>query len=145
MAANPGLDIATYLAADGTLSLVLGTSVFNGPVRPVSAQIPERAVFCLASGGPAPQAYLDGGAEDERIVTVQIRVRSAPGDFAGGLTLAQGCRDRVHHKLAAIARAGSGGTYDDSHVLEDQPNYIGTDGQGCHEWAVNVELWHDEA
>jgi hypothetical protein len=142
-AANPGLDVATYLAADATLSLALGTTVFNGPVRPTSAQVPERAVFCLASGGPAPQPYLDGGAEAERIVAVQIRVRGAPGDWDGARTLAVGCRDRMHQKAATIARS-IGGTYLDSLVREDQPLYLGTDSQGCHEFSVNVELWHDE-
>lgn len=134
---TPDADIAARL--DTALgSLTLGVNLFRGKEQPYSSTgIPHQAVFCLATGGPAPEAYLFGGTGVElRYPAVQILVRSNPRDFAGGQALVRTIRDAVHH--ATIAG------YVEVRVAETEPNYVREDDEGHHAWTINVELISEE-
>jgi len=125
---TPGLAIATQLAAAPGLSLVLGTSVFNGPVR----EQPVRGVWCLTTGGRPPDDIVGNLTQGYRYHRVQIRIREEQQNFGAGETLARGVRDAVHIIVPA--------SYIDCRAVESSPLYLGPDDFGRHEWAINVEL-----
>lgn len=131
MPAQPDDAVVAILAAAG-LGLTGGTNLFGGPVRPQGSGVPLASVFALSTGGPVHQPYI-GNAHDLTIATVQVNVRGAPGDFAGGETLARAC-------LVAIHRAAIAG-YAGCIVREPRPTYLGADaGTDTHLWSLNVEL-----
>lgn len=137
MATTPDIDVATYLGTQlGTLTL--GTNLFCGPVRghdTPDSGIPDQAVFVLASGGPAPGAFLGNSASGEqRFTSLSIRVRSAPNGFQSGQTLARSVRDTLHH--AAVSG------YLDVAVRESDPAYLGVTEKAQHEWSIGVNLMH---
>jgi hypothetical protein len=137
---NPGLDLATALVAAtpvGGVALVLapasGCNVFAGPVQPPSDDVPDRAVFCVAYGGPAPEPYMDGTNQDWHESRVQVWVRSAHLDYVGGEAFARAVAAALQRRTVA------------GYVLVlalDEPSYMGQDEQGCHEWAVNFRMGH---
>ena len=135
MATTPALDLATYIGTN-VGALTLGTNLFVGKVRAKSAQIPSKAVFCLAGGGPAPTAYADGTTTNYRQSAIQVRVRDVPRDFGAGQTLARAVRDAVHQKTIA--------GYVDVYVEQSEPIYINEDSQGHHEWSINVMMTHEQ-
>lgn len=135
--ADLGFDIATQLAG-ASIGLTLGANVFDGPEIPASGLVALKAVFCLTTGGAAPQAYMDGGASEERFPKCQIMVRGTAGrgNFADGQTLARAVRTAVH-------RASISG-YTDVFVQESEPNFLGFDKDEVPRWSVNVVAWLDE-
>jgi hypothetical protein len=135
MATTPDLDLATYLGTQ-IGALTLGTNLFVGKTRAVGDNIPSKAVFCLATGGPTPQAYMDGTAVEERPSMVQARIRSEPRDFDGGQTLARLVRDTAHH--ASISG------YIDVEAQQAEPFPIGEDAKGHHEWSINFRMLHEQ-
>jgi hypothetical protein len=122
--ADPSLVVRNRL--NGSSSLVTDTNLFAGPIRPS----PLAGVWCLATGGLAPEPFL-GVDKDFRQKTVQVRVRSNPGDFAGGETLAVACFERLHKHIPS--------GWIDLLVREPWPTYIGQDANECHEWSLNVD------
>lgn len=130
---TPALAAVTQLAGAG-LSLVAGTNVFDGPVRAAGAHVPSKAVFCLLTGGPPP-LFQSGQAREVRRSTVQVRVRSEPGKFEAGETLARGCRDALQ-----LARPEGFVAFV---VRESEPIYLGADERGHHEWSLNLECTHE--
>ncbi|KPJ59103.1 MAG: hypothetical protein AMJ46_12620 [Latescibacteria bacterium DG_63] len=130
----PAAAMVTYLAAN-VGALTAGTNLFEGPVRPVGTGIPDKAVFVLATGGPAPEPFLAGDAsspDEERVHSLLIRVRSEPGEFNNGQTLARSVRDAAH-------RASVAG-YLDVSIRECDPAYLGADDEGRHEWSIGVDM-----
>lgn len=121
-----GMTIAQQVAT--ALGLTLGVEVFNGPVRPE----PTRAVFCLVTGGITPEDIVENSGESYHRPRVQIRVRDAQQDFAGGEVFATSVRDAVHLQVPA--------GYIECRAVESAPMYLGPDDQGRHEWSINVEL-----
>lgn len=129
---DPGLDVATALAS-AVGALTLGTNCFASKVRPPGDGIPSKCVFCWASGGPAPDAYIDGGGgANHYYPQVRIRVRSDVNDFSGGVTFSQTIRDAAHE----LDVSG----YYDARIQESEPIYIGEDDEGHHEWSMTLEL-----
>lgn len=113
---------------------VVATNVFMGPVRPEAAGVPQNAIFCLASGGPAPLPYLGGSAAPSfRQPSVQVRIRSAPNDYAGGLATARAAS-------AALDKAALT-DYVACQLRQSEPTYLAQDTQGAHHFSVNVDLW----
>lgn len=132
MATTPDTDVVALLT--GSLGLVAGTNLFAGPVRAPGTGVPDKAVFVLATGGAPPIPYMDGTLQDYQRSIVQIRVRSDLEDFPTGQTLARSVRDFLH-KI-------TGTSYTDIRVRETEPNYLGPDELGHHEWSVNLEMEH---
>ena len=133
-APSPDSDIRTALAGSG-LGLVAGTNLFCGPVRAPMPGVPPLAVFVLASGGYGPRPLL-GSHTDYRISTVQVTVRSAEQDFAGGQSLARSV-------LIALQRAAITG-YASVVMRESEPNYLGQDQDARHLWSLNAEMGHEQ-
>jgi len=129
---TPDAAVATHLAAAG-LSLTVGTNLFRGPVRPVSAGVPAKAVFCLATGGGAPQPYLDAATYgDTWFFDVQVRIRGERQAFATTRTLARAIRNALH-------RADISG-YLSALSIESEPTFLGFDGSERPEFSTNVRL-----
>lgn len=125
-------DMVTYLAAQ-IGALTAQTNLFEGPVRAIGTGIPDEAVFCLVTGGPAPEPFVDGGsAVEERTHSLLIVVRSEPEEFASGQTLAHSVRDAVHR--ASIAG------YLDISIRECDPAYLGSDDENHHSWSIGVDM-----
>lgn len=129
----PDLAVVSHLAAS-IAALTAGANLFGGPVRPHGQGVPLQAVFCLATGGPVNTPYF-GAERSWSVHLVQVRVRSAPEKFAVGQALGRDC-------LAALHLAQLQG-YTSCRVREPGPNYLGVDGNGCHDFSLNVELWSD--
>lgn len=132
MATTPDLDMLAELT--GNYSLTSGTNLFAGPVVVVATGVPDKAVFILATGGAPPQPFIDGSGQDYCRSAVQIRIRSTTEDFPGGQTLARNVRDFLHKRVVS--------GYVDIRAREAEPNYLGPDEQGHHEWSVNLDLEH---
>lgn len=137
MATTPDIDVVDHIdTALGTLTK--GTNLFAGPVRGhdvPDAGVPDEAVFVLATGGPAPLAFIAGGSgTEQRFSSLLIRVRSDPNDFQGGQTLARSVRDAIHHSIPT--------GYIEAAVRETDPSYLGVTNKGHHEWSIGVDLMH---
>ncbi len=136
MATDPDGDVVTYLAAN-VVALTANANLFASKEQAEGDGIPHEAVFVLASGGPAPEAYLDGNSGTERQYSgLQIMTRSEPRDYNAGKALARSVRNTLHHS------AISG--YIDVRTNETEPLYLGEDGDGHHRWTTNLELWHEQ-
>lgn len=120
--------VVAQLAAAG-LGLSAGTNLFRGRVQPAGDFIPARAVFCLLLAGDANVPYL-GNTGDWQEQRVQVRVRAAADDYAGGQSLAAAV-------IAALHRAALPGF---TLALVDTPRAapIGHDAQGLPEWSLHV-------
>lgn len=131
--------VTDALAAAG-IGLAVGTNLFRGIVRPPTSTaegatlIPDRAVFCLCTGGGELQLFVDGGAgKQDAITTVQVRIRSEIGAYEDGAALARAVRGAIHLKTLP--------GYNDVQVREPEPIFIGPDSAGRFEWSINVALW----
>lgn len=113
---------------------VVGTTIFVGPAHPDGTGIPVAALFVLPSGGVAPSPYLGTGT-DWHEPSLQVYVRSAVNDYAGGLAKARAV-------VAALQRATPTGCTL-CLVGQTEPVYLGRDGQGSHEFVVNVRVGFD--
>ncbi len=67
--------ISDILTADGGLAFTKGTNLFNGPLRPVSNNIPAQSLFLDTFDGPEPVRVM-GQATEIRMGIVEIRYRS---------------------------------------------------------------------
>ena len=136
MATQPDNDLAVFLDTN-VGALTSGTNLFRGFPRGVDTGIPDQCVFCLVSGGQAPDPFVAGGTGDEqRYSEVMIRVRSNPHDFQGGQTLARSVRNAVHHKVIA--------GYINVEVRESDPMFLGETEKGHSEWSIVVLMEHLE-
>lgn len=147
-AAPPDEAIVTVIdAALG--SLTAGVNLFPGPVRrpppvgasPELAAYPHTAVFCLATGGPAPSTHVQNGTgPDIKFATVQVRIRSEPDTTADAFKNGQALARQV---WTALQRATASG-YISLTCRESEPVYLGEDASGHHEWSVNVATSREE-
>lgn len=86
----PSEDIKDILLAEAgsSLALVYATNLF---VAEIPLEVKGQCVCLIDSGGDPPDAHL----EYERPF-VQVLVKGAKRDYAGGYALAQGCRDALN-------------------------------------------------
>lgn len=135
MAERPDKAAATLLAAQ-VGELVQGDNLFySSHVLPVSATIPARAVFVIASGGPTRVGRLNGETTGRRRPTVRVLVR---GDKHDG----DGAHDLAILVYEALHEAGGFATgYDDARCLQDSPLPLGVDKDLYPMLSVNAELW----
>lgn len=135
MAPPPDSAVASLLVTAG--QGVLGSTLFLGPVRPPSAGVPHKAIFCLATGGASPLTHsMNNAGPDIKRASVQVRVRSNVNDFSGGQTVARAV-------WSALQRAVFAG-YMSITCRESEPVYLGQDDTEHHEWSVNVETQREE-
>lgn len=139
--ASPDTAIVTHLAAAG-LGLVAApastANLFAGQVLPPTTgapdepqSIPHEAVFCLATGGPRVENYnANNAGPSTKWLTVQVRIRSAAGDQAGGITLARAVWTALH-------RAALSG-YISCECRDAQPVSMGRDDTEHFHYAINV-------
>lgn len=133
---TPDLDVANHLASTTAPDLgTVGTDIFRGAVRPADPpRVPHAAIFCLATGGPAPAPYLAGSSRESFYrVNVQVRVRGNVGGFGAGQAVALQVRDKLHlASLTGYVRCSVEGAH---------PIYLGRDDTDHDEWSVNASLW----
>lgn len=134
---NPDLDLATQIVAR-TSGHALGVDVFAGKLKEESAAIPSQSVFCLEREGDVPIDYCDGGATSPQLYQprVQILVRSNPGDFAGGRTLAHAVYAAIHDHPPA--------GYFECRAQQSTPLYVNEESNGAHIWSINVKMGIEE-
>lgn len=89
----PAVDIASLLAAEGSLSLTIGTNLHVGIMPDASDDIPNDCVAVFDTGGPQPQLTLKKG-ENYYYPSVQIRVRNT--DYRTGWALIQDVLTTLH-------------------------------------------------
>ncbi len=131
------LDIATAIASRLGAPYVLGTNVFEGPVRAAKNGIPAEAIFVVPYAGALPQLQRGVATPTEiRQHRLQVRVRSDQEDYAGGQSLARDVLSEMSHNPPA--------GYHDVRPLQPHPIYLRKDEQGLHEFAVNFEVWAEE-
>jgi hypothetical protein len=130
MSTEPETALRDYLASAG-LGLTVATNLFQGPMRPASGAQEAACVYVLQTGGPAPQDELGTG---KAIVpyTVQVRVRSATGEYVNGRTLAKAV-------WAACHQAAITGFFGIS-VQQAGPMYLGEDEDGRHQFSFYVTM-----
>lgn len=107
------------LAAEGYSNVVAG---------PFYEGQPADAIAVLAAPGAAPQALLNGGANEVKQEGIQVLVRSNQGDFAGGKQRARNIYDDLRfYQPAGYIDIRPQGTW----------SYIGADDQGRHQFSLN--------
>jgi hypothetical protein len=129
MPAQIEIDIAARLAAAG-LGLTLATNLFYGPLRDEGGA-PDASATVLLTGSYPFEPDLGGqDAPDLKPLTVQINLRSAANDYAGGSTLANAIVEAVHKRETGEANI--------SWLIQSAPTYLGPDNRGRHRWSINV-------
>lgn len=119
---------------DGWAASGASRNLLPGPVRD-EPLVPDLAAFVLVTGGPPPIPYVSGGTGTNTIMSsVQVRVRSAPDDFAGGQAHARLARDRLHEFIIS--------GYVEVRVREAEPLYLAMDEKRRHHWSINLTLEH---
>jgi len=130
MATRIDSQVVSVLGAAG-LSLTDATNLFRGPPLDVGG-VPDDCVFVTATGGPAPQDYIDGGSGPTvKSKTALVTIRAQFNNNQAGYALAENCLDALH-------KSDPSG-WISFEVRESAPNYIGVDEQSRHRWTFNVE------
>ncbi len=124
----PANDVATELDGAG-ISLTLGTNLFTGPLREVSASVPRDAIFIKGLPGGLPERTM-GQVDEIRSPLVSVQVRNT--SFNGGDTKV---RD-IQETLTGVVIAG----YLDIATQQSEPLYIGQDNEGLHLWSMIYSL-----
>jgi hypothetical protein len=133
----PDAAIAAVLAADLSLALVSGTSLFCGPMpdggpnaRP---SIPDLCVAVMITGGGQNEPYVDGGAGAELCrTTVQVFVRGDRDAFEAGQAKARAIRNSLN--FATVT------DYIGCDIRESEPTWLGFDETRRPLWTMNAEL-----
>ena len=129
----PATDVATHLAG-ASISLTLGTNLFTGPVRDVSASVPKNAVFVKGLPGGLPQRTM--GEEDEirsPLVTVNVRWTT----FGDGDTKIR----QIQEALQAATISG----YIDVAAQQSEPLVLPPDNEGLHMFMMIFSLKYVDA
>ena len=116
----PATDVATELAGAG-IGLTLGTNLFMGQIRNVSASVPKNAVFVKGLPGGLPQRTM-GESDEIRSPLVSVNVRWTT--FDGGDTKIR----QVQEALQAATISG----YIDVVAQQSEPLVLGQDNEGLH-------------
>jgi hypothetical protein len=126
--------VAAGVTFDGT-ALAKGTNLFHfAEAPPKPSTIPHKSVFCIATGGPPPRAYM-GNSSDFREFTVQVSIRGEPGKGVAARTCARAC-------WAALQRGTTAATgYIAVYVREPDPVPLSKDGQDHPRFVLNARLW----
>lgn len=131
---TPDNDIAARLQTAGVGTV--GTNIFRGGMRPVSAQIPHASIFVLPTGGVGPTPFLDAGSTDFYRPTVQILIRGNVGSYITTFNTAKSCITAVHKSTIA--------GYFQVLARTPDPLYLGLDDTEHPMFSVNVELFYTD-
>ncbi len=124
----PPTDVAVKLAA-ASIGLTLGTNLFTGPLRDVSAGVPKNAVFVKGMPGGLPERTM-GEANEIRGPLVSVTVRNS--SFNDGDTKVR----QIQEALQAVTISG----YLDVAARQSEPLYLEPDDQNLHRWIVIFSL-----
>lgn len=103
-----------------------------GPVR--TSGVTDPSVFCLATGGPAPERGFDGMSSREDLQpVVQVWICSEASDYTNGVALARSVQE-------ALLKATLPG-YGACRPQQSEPLYLQMDSSNRHEFMVVVQLW----
>jgi len=122
----PATDIAVELAGAG-ISLTLGTNLFTGPIRDVSATtgVPKNAVFVKGLPGGLPERTMGEGDElRSPLVSIQVRWTT----FNDGDTKVR----QIQEALQAASISG----YLDVLAQQSEPLVLPPDNEGLHQWSM---------
>jgi hypothetical protein len=130
-------DLAQGAVATLGAGYTYGVNMLTGPVRKPSdnqalaTAVPHKAAFFNSTGGITSVPFLDGGSktEEERL-TVQIWIRSKPGDYDDGKAFAQA----IFNAVDMTPPTG----YFECRAMNSAPMYVGLDQTDHHVWSVNV-------
>lgn len=122
-------DVATYLAGAG-LGLTLGSNLFAVAESNSNAPNTTPAVYCVASGGPAPAPYLCSKGSFHRL-GVNVRVLGGKEAPQAGAQLAR----QVADKLQCATISGYVAVY----LKDAQPVFAGLDDHDAPLWSLNAE------
>jgi hypothetical protein len=136
------LSLLDALVASGSTTLSRGNNLFTGPVRAKQrngTDIPDTAVFCLATGGPTNERYI-GNTQSLRMKSLQVRVRGPRNGFTEAETIAVSVLEAIDHKVSVDFPGGSPAPagFIDFRALEPHPTYIGVDGNDRHGFSINA-------
>ncbi len=120
----PANDIATELDGAG-ISLTLGTNLFTGPIRDVSASVPKNSVFVKGLPGGLPERTM-GESDELRSPLVSVQVRWTT--FGDGDTKVR----QIQEALQAVALSG----YLDVAAQQSEPLVLPPDNEGLHQWSM---------
>ncbi len=120
----PATDVATELAAAG-ISLTLGTNLFTGPIRDVSASVPKNSVFVKGLPGGLPERTM-GESDELRSPLVSVQVRWTT--FGDGDTKVR----QIQEALQAVSISG----YLDVAAQQSEPLVLPQDNEGLHQWSM---------
>jgi len=129
----PATDVAVELAGAG-ISLTLGTNLFTGPVRDVSASVPKNAIFVKGLPGGLPQRTM-GEVNEIRSPLVSVQVRWTT--FGDGDTKVR----EIQEALQAVSISG----YLDVVAQQSEPLALPPDNEGLHQWSMIFSLKYLDA
>lgn len=115
MANDPESDVLAGIAAIGGAGWVEETNLFRGPEdfigRGVSGgrKVPAEAVFVRIVSAPPAVRYASAFGSGQHTVecTVQILLRTQPGQYNTGRTKAQAIWDAIQDNISLISSGGS--------------------------------------
>lgn len=129
----PPTDVATELDGAG-ISLTLGTNLFTGPMREVSADVPKNSVFIKGLPGGFPERTM-GEPNEVREPLISIQVRNT--SYNGGDTKVR----QIQEALQAVTISG----YLDIAARQSEPLWLGQDNEGLHKWSMIYSLKYVDA
>lgn len=124
----PATDVATHLAG-ASISLTLGTNLFVGSIRDVSASVPKNAVFVKGLPGGLPERTM-GQVDEIRSPLVSVNVRWKT--FGDGDTKIR----EIQEALQAATIFG----YMDVVAQQSEPLVLPPDNEGLHQFMMIFSL-----
>ena len=125
-------DVVQFLNSKtaGGVVLTKGANLFIGQMRS-GERTPAPAVFCLGTGGPAPEAYIGGDRSALYRPTVQVLVRGPAGDDETGGNVAREVLAWLNQRVVS--------GYVSWFTRDSAPAFLGTDSGQHGQWSINVE------
>lgn len=115
------------------LSLDSGAVKLGPPRSPVEPGASAVQCWVIASGGPGALPFHGAPTAGSWFeAEVQVRIRSAPDAYEGGITLARQVRDALHTKAPAGLVMCLSKT--------SEPLYLGVDEAGRHDFSLNFAV-----
>ncbi len=137
-------EFATKLQAAGLGLNFSGVGTINAFVG-ILPDAPDQCVAVFERPGQAPLMTMTGQSQAESLLdqpAVQIRVRTAPGDYVAGNTLMQ----KVYKVFQGFVEAplNVGGLYFHLIAALGSPAYLGLDVKQRHEWSIMFRTIYDD-
>ena len=124
---DPAELIRDHLVTAG-IGFTVGTNLFLGPTRAISALMPKNAAFVRGVPAGTPSARVMQEAEEiiRTITVIDLRWLS----FGAGDTKMREIHDKIRGKIVT-------GLIDN--IVDGEPLYLGADADGNHLFMLNVE------